>query len=232
MPTLQRSRRAELGEAAAPAPIAVQLRRCALLPPPAIPGTLAAPAAAPAHSLQSHFLASKCTPVCRLAEQAGRMLEALQALSLQAGAFCWSLVLILKWLHSQFIIPTGRVVADTLLPVWEESVKASVGRGCGAQPGMRPAIHTWGRAGMPCKHRPAGPPPLTSPLPDRRATMLPFVVPAGVCARVVRRSQPQLEYPLRVCAVAAERPQLPAHRSTHRRAEAAGMAPLVAAGTG
>lgn len=65
------------------------------------------------------------------------MWEALQALSLQAGAFCWSLVLLLKWLHAQTIQPTGRMVADTLLPIWEESLRASGTRAaCACRAGL------------------------------------------------------------------------------------------------
>lgn len=68
------------------------------------------------------------------------MWEALQALSLQAGAFCWSLVLVLKWIHAQFVQPAGRMLADTLLPVWEESLRASAeGPVCACRAGLASA---------------------------------------------------------------------------------------------
>lgn len=61
------------------------------------------------------------------------MLERLQGVYQAAGALAWSVVLALRWIHAQFVAPAGAFLSDTLLPVYEESVKVGGGPlGCSA----------------------------------------------------------------------------------------------------
>lgn len=39
------------------------------------------------------------------------------------GAGVWAVVLLLRWIHATLIAPVGSLVADGLLPIYEESVK-------------------------------------------------------------------------------------------------------------
>lgn len=59
------------------------------------------------------------------------MRERLQVLSERLGAWAWSLVLVLRWLHTQVVQPPGRFFVETWLPIWEETVKVRSARGPG-----------------------------------------------------------------------------------------------------
>ena len=77
------------------------------------------------------------------------MLDQLQGVSQALGAAVWTMLLVLKWFHAQLVLPAGRLLADGVLPVYEESIKVgghrwelpSAGRGGGgsAQPAPAPS---------------------------------------------------------------------------------------------
>ncbi|KAL4458518.1 hypothetical protein ABPG75_013383 [Micractinium tetrahymenae] len=54
------------------------------------------------------------------------MREKVAAFVEAVGAGVWALVLLLRWLHATLIAPVGSFVADGLMPIYEESVKAFV----------------------------------------------------------------------------------------------------------
>ena len=47
----------------------------------------------------------------------------LDQLSQALGAVVWTMLLVLKWFHAQLVSPSGRWLADSVLPVYEESIK-------------------------------------------------------------------------------------------------------------
>jgi hypothetical protein len=53
------------------------------------------------------------------------MWDQVEAISRVLSAFLFSFVWALRWAHAQFIKPTGGWLSESVLPVFEESTKAS-----------------------------------------------------------------------------------------------------------